>query len=156
MHPLLSATASGRPIFIARNGLEDAMQQLSQHLEGAKHHPGYELALFHAVDLRDMSMHGLRRSNREDAGERPYLISPAFLVGGPGDVRESARFQFGSIELVFHSGCDDIGCDIWSGEDTLIVQTRPALDVLKKSLVSCYLSQGDYDLLIEHQLPCQF
>ena len=153
MHPLLSATASGRPIFIARNGLDDAMRQLSRHLDDQAHHPGYELSLFHVIDLADMSMHGLRRSNREDAGERPYLISHAFLVGGPGDVRESARFQFGDIELVFYSGIDDIGCDIWAGEETVIVPTAAALEVLKKSLVSCYLSQDDYDLLREAQLP---
>lgn len=153
MHPLLSAKASGRPIFLARNGLEDAMAQLSRHLEDPAH-PGYELALFHAIDLSDMSMHGLRRSNRGDAGERPYLVSHAFLVGGPGDVRESARFQFGDIELVFHSGIDDIGCDIWAGEETVIVPTAAALEVLKKSLVSCYLSQDDYDLLLEEQLAC--
>ncbi len=94
----------------------------------------------------------IARADPEDARENPTLVSNAILVGDLGNVLEKACFHFDDIEQVFNSDCDDGECDIWPGEETIIVQTKPVLEVLKKILVSCHLSQCDYDRMLGLQL----
>lgn len=126
---LIAATAAGLPLFITHGGARNAFAQIDEHLAAGGHHPGYELSLFHVLDALDMSFHSVRRSNRPDAAERPYLVSHAFLVGGPGEERESARFYFNGMLMSFRSGDELVGCEVWQdGED--VVQLEP-VDAIK-------------------------
>ncbi|MWV14149.1 hypothetical protein F3I62_18775 [Pseudomonas sp. R-28-1W-6] len=135
LHAPIASTAAGLPLFIASSGIDEAITQLDEHLSAGSTRPGYELGLFHALDASSMSFHSLRRSNRPDAHERPYLVSHAFLVGGPGEERESARFYFEGVLMSFRSGSDAIGCDLWiDGRDRISLPPDSAVGVLKSLL----------------------
>ncbi len=132
----ISATAAGFPLFVTHAGMPDAFRQLDEHLSTAGQRPGYELSLFHVLDVSSMSLHGVRRSNRPDAAENPYLVSHAFLVGGPGDARESARFSFAGLLLSFRCGDEQVGCEVWQdGKDVALLTPDDAVAALKQLLL---------------------
>lgn len=136
-HSLIAATAAGFPLFVTSSGMPDAFRQIDEHLSETGHRPGYELSLFHVLDVSDMSLHSVRRSNRPDADEKPYLVSHAFLVGGPGTQRESARFSFTGLLMSFRSGDEAVGCEVWQdGKERALLNPEDAIESLKWLLTS--------------------
>ncbi len=134
-HSLIAATVAGLPLFITRGGVRLAFAQIDEHLASGGHRPGYELSLFHVLDTLDMSLHSVRRSNRPDAAEVPYLVSHAFLVGGPGEKRESARFYFDGVLMSFRSGDEMVGCEVWQdGKDAIEMGPVEAINALQHLL----------------------
>ena len=79
---LIAATATGFPLFVTADGLSDAFRQIDEHLSFTSYRPGYEFSLFHVLDVSDMTLHAVRRSNRPDADTNPYLTTAATVAAG--------------------------------------------------------------------------
>lgn len=136
---LIEAISGKSPVFIAFGDVESVFPDITAHINMNLDRPGYELSLFRILHVPTMSFSTARKSNRSDARERPYLISHAFLVGGSGDMRESARFSFDGLELVFLSG-SETGCEVWrNGECSSLLLPDAAISALRGLLL------GDLD-----------
>lgn len=108
---LLAASASGDPIFIVSNDISESFPVMLEYLKKGSC-GGRVFKSMKVLVVADRSFHSVRLSNRPDARERPFLTSHSFLVGGPGECRESGTFEFDGFSLVFKSGMGEIGCEV--------------------------------------------